>query len=348
MQYAAQMAAEAGRDYPSSYAGLRAWFSEDAACLDWLRWPEGFCCPRCESVAGWRTVDSRWSCGGCARRVSATSGTIFHRTRTPLTVWFAAGWLLTSSKSGVAAVTVQRQLDLGSYQTAWAMLHRFRTAMVRPGRERLTGRVEVDETFIGGVKPGKRGRGAAGKAMVAIAVEQHEPRGFGRIRLQVIDNAQAPTLRAFLLDHVEPGATVVTDGLRSYPPAVGEDYDHDPFNVAGSGLHAHIPLPAVHRVASLLKRWLLGTHQGAIEADHLQAYLDEFVFRFNRRHSNARGLLFYRLLQQAVATEPITYRDLVANPAPRPDTHAAPPGARSNPASLDIGQPGRPWRAAGP
>jgi transposase-like protein len=272
-----------------------------------------------------------------------TAGTIFHRTRTPLTVWFAACWQLTSQKNGISALGLQRVLGLGSYQTAWAMLHRFRSSMVRPGRERLAGRVEVDETFIGGVKPGRRGRGAAGKVMVAVAVEQRE-RGFGRCRLQVIDNAQAPTLRTFLLDHVEAGATVVTDGLRSYPPAIGTDYTHDPFNVAGSGLPAHIPLPGVHLVASLAKRWLLGTHQGAVEADHLQAYLDEFTFRFNRRTSRARGMLFYRLLEQAVTSDPITYQSMIVNPRPQPGRPGRRPGTRRNPATLALPPAGRPWR----
>ena len=339
----------AGRDYPASYAELRAWFPDDEACvdyLDWLRWPEGFRCPRCGASRGWRTADGRWSCGGCARRVSATAGTIFHRTRTPLTVWFAAGWQLTSQKHGVSALGLQRVLGLGSYQTAWAMLHKYRTAMVRPGRERLRGRVEVDETFLGGDEPGPRGRGALGKVLVAVAVEQREPRGFGRTRLSVIESAAAPELRAFLHDSVEPGAVAITDGWRSYPAAIDGDYAHEPRTVAGSGESAHVLLPGVHLVSSLVKRWLLGTLQGAVEADHMQAYLDEFAFRFNRRRSGHRGLLFHRLLEGAVRTDPVRYRDLVANPRPGWARPAPPPGGRSWPASLDSPDPGRPWRQA--
>ena len=154
--------------------------------------------------------DGRFWCEGCRRRVSVTAGTIFHRTRTPLTVWFAVAWYMTSAKSGVSAKTLHRLLGFGSYQTAWTMLHRFRTAMVRPGRDRLGREVEVDETSIGGVKPGKRGRGAAGKTLVAVAVERRRPKGFGRCRLRVIPHAEAPTLRVFLLDSVEPGSVVVT------------------------------------------------------------------------------------------------------------------------------------------
>ncbi len=272
--------------------------------------------------------DGRFWCEGCRRRVSVTAGTIFHRTRTPLTVWFAVAWHMTSAKSGVSAKTLHRLLGFGSYQTAWTMLHRFRTAMVRPGRDRLGREVEVDETSIGGVKPGKRGRGAAGKTLVAVAVEVRSPNGLGRCRLRVSPNAEAPPLHVFLVDSVEPGSVVVTDGFASYPPAIGKDYRHRPFCVTRSGVTAHVPLPGVHRVASLVKRWLLGIHQGAVEQDHLQGYLDEFAFRFNRRRSEFRGLLFRRLLEQAVQVAPVTYRSLVVNPSPkRTKPRQAPRGA---------------------
>ena len=287
-----------------------------------------------------------WRCAGCRRRVSVTAGTIFQDTRTPLTVWFAAAWSLTTQKNGISALGLQRVLRLGSYQTTWAMLHRFRTAMVRPGRELLSGDVEVDETFFGGVKPGKRGRGAVGKVLVGLAVEQRSPKGYGRARMAVIPNATAPTLRAFLLAHVDRGSVVLTDGLESYPNAVGHDYSHRPFNVASSGQPAHVPLPGVHRVASLAKRWLLGTHQGAVEADHLQAYLNEFCFRFNRRSSRSRGLLFFRLMQLAVGAPPMTYRKMVVNPKPKRTRPTPPPGPHSLPTSLALPSAGRPWRTA--
>lgn len=339
----------AGVDYPRSYADLRAWFPSDAACLDyldWLRWPDGFCCPLCGGAKAWRLADARWSCGGCARRVSATAGTIFHGTRTPLTVWFAAAWLMTSQKQGISALGLKRALGIGSEQTAWAMLHRYRTAMVRPGRERLRGSVEADETFLGGPEPGVRGRGALGKTIVEVAVER-EGRTFGRCRLQVIDDATAPTLREFLLAHVEPGSVVVTDGLPSYPPACGEDYTHRPEPIGPSGQQAHELLPAVHRVASLAQRWLLGTHQGGVKPAHLQAYLNEFAFRFNRRRSRARGMLFYRLLEQAVQAPPRTYRSLVVDPSSgRRNLSPPPPDKRVRPASLNGDPVDRPWRQA--
>jgi transposase-like protein len=305
-----------GVDYPGSYGALLAWFPDDRACLDyldWLRWPDGFSCPFCAEEVGWRLSDGRWSCGGCRRRVSPTAGTIFHGTRTPLTVWFAAAWQLTSQKQGISALGLKRVLEIGSEQTAWAMLQRYRSAMVRPGRERLSGTVEADETFLGGPEQGLPGRGALGKVLVEVGVERRG-RSLGRCRMQVISDATAPTLRKFLHAHVEPGSVVLTDGFSSYPSACGQDYVHRPTAISGSGQQAHELLPGVHIVASLAKRWLLGTHQGGVKAGHVQGYLDQFCFAFNRRHSKARGMLFYRLLEQSVQASPRTYRSFVVDP----------------------------------
>ncbi len=229
---------------------------------------------------------------------------------------------------------MQKLLGLGSYQTGWTMLHRYRTAMIRPGREVLTGRVEVDETFLGSAQPGVRGRGALGKTLVVVAVELRDPRGYGRARMSVIDDAAAATLHKFLVNTVEPGSTVVTDGWAAYPKACRDWFVHEPHPVSGSGHDAHELLPAVHRVASLCKRWLLGTHQGGVLPEHTQSYLEEFCFRFNRRHSRARGLLFYRLLQYAAGAPPLTYRQLVANPRPESDQ-----AARSGRAAIPARQP---------
>ena len=342
------MAPVAGQDYPGSYAELRAWFDQDWKCLDyldWLRWPDGFVCPRCGHVGGWRAPDRRWRCAGCDRRVSATAGTIFHNTRTPLTVWFAAAWQMTSSKIGISAIHLQREMGLGSYQTAWAMLHRYRSVMVRPGRDQLRGDVEVDESFLGGPEPGMPGRGALGKVLFAGAVERDGSRGFGRARLAVIEDASAVSLRAFLIDNVQSGARVFTDGWSSYPAATRDLYEHEPITVSTSGQEAHEVLPAVHTVFSLVKRWIMGTLQGSISPEHLQAYFDEWVFRFNRRRSRSRGLLFHRLLAQAAHGDAITYHDLRkagrTRSAPPP-----PPAARSLPASLDLGPVGLPWRSS--
>jgi transposase-like protein len=250
-----------------------------------------------------------------------------------------AAWQMTSQKHGISALGLKRVLGIGSTQTAWAMLHRYRTAMVRPGRDRLSGVVEADETFLGGPE---RGRGAledAGRS--GRRAGRRQPRA-----LPVIPDATAPTLRAFLLAPVEPGSTVLTDGLASYPSACGTDYTHTPEPIAKSGRRAHELLPGVHRVASLAKRWLLGTHQGVAPA-HLQAYLDEFTFRFSCRRSRARGMLFYRLLEQALQSSPRTYRSLVAVPGSRGQTMPEPPPDKRVHCDSLAGEPlDRPWRHA--
>lgn len=253
---------------------------------------------------------------------------------------------MVNQKTGISAFGLRRALGIGSQQTAWAMLYRYRTAMVRPGRERLRGTVEADETFLGGPEPGVRGRGALGKTLVEIAVER-QGRRFGRCRMQVIGDSTALTLRAFLSAHVEPGAVVITDGLSSYPLACGQQYTHKPQSIAQSGRQAHELLPGVHMVASLAKRWLLGTHQGSVKPAHLQAYLDEFTFRFNRRSSRARGMLFYRLLEQAVQSAPRTYLSLVAGSGSgRRDPTPPPPDKRVRPPTLALAAIDRPWRQA--
>lgn len=339
---------QAGRDYPPSYAELGTWFPDDAAChdyLEWLRWPNGFECPRCKTASNWRMSDGRFWCEQCRRRVSVTAGTIFHRTRTPLTVWFAAAWHATSTKNGVSAKTLQRLLGFGSYQTAWTMLHRFRTAMVRPGRDRLAGTVEVDETYVGGVEKGVRGRQTLTKSIVVIAVELNEPKGFGRVRLRKVPDVSGASLVAFAGDVVLVGAVIRTDAWKGYDSLPKHGYDRQRINLSASDDPAHVQMPAVHRVASLLQRWLPGTHQGAVEGDHLQSYLDEFAFRFNRRRSEFRGLLFRRLLEQAIVVGPITYRSLVVNPVAKRKKPRPPAKRRIRPASLGLNPMiGRPWR----
>jgi transposase-like protein len=262
----------------------------------------------------WQMADGLRRCAVCRSETSVTAGTIFAGTRTPLTSWFAAVWYVVNQKQGVSALGLQRVLGLGSYRTAWTWLHKLRRAMVRPGRELLDGAVEVDETLVGGVKPGKRGRGADGKALVVIAAERREG-GPGRVRMRRIPNAAADTLTDFVLDHVARGAEVHTDGWGGYNDIGRYRFKHFVTNVSASGDPAHVAMPEVHRVASLLKRWLLGTHQGAVSHDQLDYYLDEFTFRFNRRQSRHRGLLFYRLLEGAVATDPHPYKALISESA---------------------------------
>jgi len=290
-------------------------FGTEEACREYLtrlRWPDGFVCPRCQGRSGWLATRQRLVCGSCRYQASVTAATIFQDTHTPLTLWFRAIWWVTSQKNGASAMGLQRVLGLGSYATAWTWLHKLRRAMVRPGRDRLRGRVEVDETYIGGLEEGVRGRHTETKALVVIAA-QEDGNGIGRIRMRRIANASAASLHAFVQEAVERGSTVHTDGWDGYAGLESKGYGHEVTVLHGRGKAAATELlPRVHRVASLLQRWLLGTHQGAVSRPHLEYYLDEFTFRFNRRTSRYRGKLFYRLLQQAVEVEPKPYKMMVA------------------------------------
>jgi transposase-like protein len=297
-------------DYPRTLAEFERRFATEEACrayLSQLRWPEGVFCPRCNGRTGWAARRHVWVCAGCRFEVSVTAGTIFQDTRLPLTLWFRAIWWVTSQKTGASALGLQRVLGLGSYRTAWTWLHKLRRATVRPGRDRLAGRVEVDETYLGGEKPGKRGRGAAGKVMIVVAA-QEDGQGIGRIRMRRVKDASAASLQPFIREAIAPGSVVHTDGWEGYLGVDRKGYVHEVTVRKGAASEL---LPRVHRVVALLKRWLMGTHQGAVSHAHLDYYLDEFTFRFNRRTSRSRGKLFYRLVQQAVAVDPAPYAAMV-------------------------------------
>jgi transposase-like protein len=310
----------AGKDYPRNWSEFLKWFTDEEVCLSYLeglRWPQGFVCPLCGvAEEAYRSSRGRLMCRACGRQSTVSAGTIFDKTRTPLRVWLAAVWYVTTQKQGVNALGLQRVLGLGSYETAWTMLHRLRRAMVRPDRERLKGRVEVDETYLA-IGDRERPISAVGRksntsnVLIVIAVEMLDPKGFGRIRLRRIHNDSEEYVVPFVQASVEPGTAVRTDGSAAYRALSKLGYAHQRNVILGSDVPAHVSMAGVHRVASLIKRWILGTHHGAVQPEHLDAYLDEFVFRFNRRTSGSRGLLFYRLLQQAVATEPLTYEDVV-------------------------------------
>jgi len=314
---------EAGKDYPSDWREFLDRFSTEEACLSYLeglRWPRGFICPDCGvAEEPYRSSRTRLMCRSCGHQTTVTAGTIFDKTRTPLRVWLAGAWYLTNQKQGVSALGLQRVLGLGSYQTAWTMLHRFRRAMVRPDRERLNGCVEVDETYLAitdrdtPISAVNR-KNSTSKVLVILAVEVLQPKGCGRIRLQRIRNDADECVIPFVQASVEPGAQVKTDGSAAYRSLSKLGYDHQRIVMRGAEVPAHVSMAGVHRVASLVKRWILGTHHGSVQPEHLDAYLDEFVFRFNRRSSGSRGLLFYRLLQQAVVTGPVTYADVVRRP----------------------------------
>jgi transposase-like protein len=302
-------------DYPRTLQELEERFSSQQACLAYLeqmRWPDGFVCPGCQCQRAWRASRGRMVCGDCGHQTTVTAGTIFARTRQPLTLWFRAIWWVTSQKNGASALGLQRILGLGSYETAWTWLHKLRRAMVRPGRDRLSGRVEVDETYIGPGEEGAVGRDAAGKALVAIAA-QEDGQGIGRIRMARVADASAASLLPFVSGAIETGSVVHTDGWDGYSGLRKKGYRHEVTPLKRRPGAAVQLLPRVHRVASLLKRWLMGTHHGAVGHEHLDDYLDEFTFRFNRRTSASRGKLFYRLLQQAVRVEPAPYSSIIKN-----------------------------------
>lgn len=297
--------------YPDTFFELQKQFPSEQFCRDYLarlRWPKGIKCPRCGGGVLWvRTDRPLRECAGCGYQQSLIAGTLLQDTSLPIQTWFHAIWWVTNQKSGMSALGLQRALGLGSYRTAWALLHKLRVAMVRPGREPLVGAVEVDEVFLDGIKLRK---------LIIIAAEI-DGKKTGRIRIQRIVERSSRELFPFIQKHIEKGSTIVTDGWQGYksiikhgyvhepmrPPSVWEDPDQDPDHDA--------LLPRVHRVASLLRRWHMGTLHGRIDEEHLDTYLNEFVFRFNRRNSGSRGLLFYRLLENCVQTDPKTYSALI-------------------------------------
>lgn len=220
-------------------------------------------------------------------------------------------WWVTNQKGGVSALGLQRMLGLGSYETAWACLHKLRRAMVRPGRDQLSGRVEIDEVAVGGAVRGNQGkawRNGESNAIVVVAVEIRGE-GMGRVRLKHVRNTSSASLGGFVNEAVAAGSGIVTDGWRGYSGLTDLGYIHYPTTLEGKGDQAsNAVLPRVNRISALLKRWILGIHQGRPSRKQLSSYLDEFVFRFNRRTSPQRGMLFYRLAQQAVVTMPTPYR----------------------------------------
>jgi len=298
-------------DYPQTLMEFSDWFATEQACRDYLvrlRWPDGVRCPRCSGTQVWSMEVPFYRYVRCGYDFTVTAGTLFADTHKPLRLWFEAIWYITNQKSGASALGVERVLGLGSYRTAWNWMHKLRRAMVRSGRDRLSGVVEVDETFLGGPRPGKRGSGAGGKTLVLIAA-QADGRRIGRIRLARISDASAASLEPAVQQAIEPGSRLQTDEWRGYSGLRSLGYQHEvirPTAEVGDNL-----LPRANRIAALLKRWLLGTHQGAVRPAHLDYYLDEFTFRFNRRTSRWRGLLFYRLMQQAVALSPVEGKVLV-------------------------------------
>lgn len=318
------MKATAENPYPRTFEEFLEWFASEADCakyLEWIRWPGGFVCPECQGTKAWRTDRGLWHCQGCQRQSSVTAGTVFEDSRKSLRLWFHVMWLMMAQKTGLSAKNLCDTYGFGSYQTEWGWLRKFRSVMIRRGREHLTGRVEVDETYVGGQKEGTRGRGAEGKTLVLVAVEGDIKKKLGRVRFRCVQAIDQEIIESFVRDYVEPGAKVVTDGLSVYDKLKAAGFDHRPHVLTTGGEKARQQLEHIHLVVSLLKRWLTGTHQGAVTPSHLQAYLDEFSFRFNRRLSQHRGKLFYRLMQQAVTARPPAVKAMyVSKPQPVGDT----------------------------
>ena len=300
-------------ELPRSLPEFEARFPDEAACARWLlarRWPDGFRCPACGHNKAWELGRERptLQCAACERQVSVTAGTVLHGSHLPLRTWFLAAWLMATHANGISARQLWRQLGLGSYKTAWLLTHKLRRAMVDPGREPLAGLVEVDESsipFRGKDAPAERrpGRSHEGRLLIAGAVEIRG-KGPGRVRLAVIGDYSADTLGGFVAGNVASGSTVVSDGWSGY--ARLKDVKHDPRVVGATP--AHLVLPWTHRVFANAKRWAMGVYHG-LRPGHLQAYLDEFVFRFNRRRTPHAA--FGRLLGLGLNLEPATYKMLV-------------------------------------
>lgn len=296
---------------PKNQMEFERMFTTEDQCLAYLqefRFPNGYSCRKCGHRENWVNNRGLLICKYCKDELSITAGTIFHRSKLPLSTIFRALWWMVAQKNGVSAVGLQRVLGLGSYRTAWTWLHKFRRLMVFPGRDRLSGNVEVDETLVGGKKSGKRGRGAEGKLLVVIAVELMK-KGTGRVRLSIIPDASKRTLTKFIKENIEEGSTLISDGWKGYGGISEKGYGHI-IEDKTKMMDGQEVLPNVHRIASLLKRWLLGTHQNFIGEQYLSYYLDEYTFRHNRRKSHSRGLLFQRLIEQAVMHVPIEYKSI--------------------------------------
>lgn len=302
--------------YPRDFQEFLVQFKNDEDCWNYIfemRWPNGYVCPKCKSSKYWLTEQKMIHCSSCGYQASVTAGTIFHGTRKPLLLWFHIMWWVVAQKTGASANNLMDFMGFGSYETAWSWLQKLRRAMVRPERDKLSGEVEVDETYIGGkeIGKGKKGRGAETKTLVIVATECIGKQ-IGRVRFKCIPDASGEYLLQFIEENIEQGSTILTDGWVGYSFLNNsQKYKHEIKVISGSGKDAHELLPHVHLVDSLVKRWVNGTHQGSISPKYLSYYLDEFAFRFNRKLSTYRGKLFYRLMQQAVDTPPQPFNEMI-------------------------------------
>jgi len=292
--------------YPKNQIEFEKSFSTDKQCLDYLfglKYEQGFKCSACSHSECWVNVRGILICKKCKQETSIIANTVFHGSRIPIHLLFRILWFVVIQKVGVSALSVQKILGIKRYATVWEWPHKFRRIMVLPSREKLSGIIEVDETFVGGTRKGKRGRGAEGKLIVIIAVELVQ-KHTGRIRVDIIENADRKCINEFLKNNIQIGSTIVTDGWAGYADVKKMKYNHQ-IETKTMSENGENLTPHVHKISSLLKRWLLGTHQNYTSDEYLAYYLDEYAFRYNRRNAKSRGLLFYILLKQAILNKPV-------------------------------------------
>ena len=288
-------------DHPKNYQELVQQLSTQDACLDYIasiRWSAGFVCPKCGCQQFWKSNRLQRLCAKCRRQTSVLAGTLFQDTKLPLTVWFQMIWWFVGPKNGASALSLMQNFGIGSYRTSWKLLGKLRACTVLPLRHALSDVVEVDEAFLGGVN---------NKAIIVVAAEKRG-KATGRIRVKHIKSREGAEIQQFITETILPGSTIVSDRYKGYAAIVKKGYIHSPQKKPYSweevdGDDERL-LPRVHRAVSLLKRWYYGTYQGRVDKQKLQSYLDEFVFRFNRRTSGNRGLLFRRMVEAAVKTTP--------------------------------------------
>lgn len=304
-------------DFPRNEVKFDKMFATEEACKEYffkMKWSEGFVCSRCGNQSYWKNNRDHFVCRTCGHQHSLTSETMLSGTKKPLKLWFKAIWLFTTKKTGESASSIQGLLGV-SYQTAWSWLQKLRLCTVRENREKLSGRLEVDEFYLGGKEIGKQGRGAEKKVKVVAAVEK---RGIktGRIRLQAIEDVSSKSLMSFIESNIEDKSKLKTDGWSGYLPLNGKNFDHLREIISKSDEDASTLLPGVHLVASLFKRMILGIYQGRFDKKHVQKYLDEFTFRYNRRTSSAVGKKFFRMLEQVICITPKPYWQIIGRKAP--------------------------------
>lgn len=302
-------------------------FATDIECRKYLlsmRWEQGYICAQCGHDEYWANEEISYCiCRKCRHRISLLAGTVMQDSKLPVRVWLVAMWLFATQKDGISAKSLQENLGLRSYRSAWSLLHKLRVAMVRADRDKLSGMVEIDEEYIGGVlEGGKRGRGSENKQLVAVAVQleripSDNPNRstlrdyrLSKIRAKHISDASKLELHSFIKENIAVGSTLIRDGWAGYSGIDDEGY-HSEVTKVSKATSEDEKLPHVHLAISLIKRWILGTYQGNIDESNLQTYLEEFTFRFNRKTSHSRGWLFYRMVQGALSTKPHPYETLI-------------------------------------